>query len=189
LSHQNEADPVDYILMVATIEPRKNHETLLAAWEKMTAERLSSVKLVMVGKLGWHHDGILSKFRPWMERGDAFFLTDVPSADLRLLYKHARVTVCPSFGEGFDFAGVEAMKSGGPVIASDIPVHREIYSDAAEYFNPYSYEELCSAIVRVIDPAIPHRRNELIARGRTVSERYSFETILPQWVSFLKSLG
>ena len=75
---------------------------------------------------------------PWMERGDVFLVADVPSADLRLLYKHARATVCPSFGEGFDFSGVEAMKSGGAVVASDIAVHREIYADAAEYCNPYS---------------------------------------------------
>jgi len=118
---------------------------LLSAWEKLRAEAFPELKLIVVGKLGWHHKAIVKKYRPWMERGDAFLLEDVPAADLRLLYKHARATICPSFGEGFDFSGVEAMKSGGVVAASDIPVHREIYDDAVEYFNPYSTLDLSRA--------------------------------------------
>jgi glycosyltransferase involved in cell wall biosynthesis len=145
------------------------------------------LKLLVVGKLGWHHKPILRKFRPWMERGDVFLLEDVPSADLRLLYKHARATVCPSFGEGFDFSGVEAMKSGGAVVASDIEVHREIYTDAAEYFNPYGVDAAVAAIKNVIDPACFPRRDELIAEGARVSQRYAYEAILPKWEAFLKN--
>jgi glycosyltransferase involved in cell wall biosynthesis len=181
-------EPLDYLLIVSTIEPRKNHLTLLAAWETLRVERFPALKLVVVGKLGWHHKSIVKKFRPWMERGDAFLLEDVPSADLRLLYKHARATVCPSFGEGFDFSGVEAMKSGGAVVASDIPVHHEIYADAAEFFNPYGVDEAARAIENVIDPTRSARRHELIAKGALVSQRYAHEVILPQWEVFLKSL-
>jgi glycosyltransferase involved in cell wall biosynthesis len=114
---------------------------------------------------------------------------NVPSPDLRLLYKHARATICPSFGEGFDFSGVEAMKSGGAVIASDIAVHREIYADAAEYFNPYSVGDLARAIQDVIGPARSVRRDELVANGALVAQRYAYEVILPQWQSFLNSRG
>ena len=178
-------EPLDYLLMVSTIEPRKNHLGLLAAWEKLRAENFPTLKLLVVGKLGWHHKSIVKKIRPWMERGDVFLLEDVPSADLRLLYKHARATVCPSFGEGFDFAGVEAMKSGGVVAASDIPVHREIYADAAEYFNPYSIPDLSRAIVELIDPARSARRVELVAKGAVIARRYAYENILPKWQAFL----
>jgi len=45
----------------------------------------------------------------------------VPAEALRLLFRQAVVTVCPSVGEGFDFSGVEAMRCGGVVAASDIP--------------------------------------------------------------------
>ena len=181
-------EPFNYLLMVSTIEPRKNHETLLAAWEKLRAERFPNLKLLVVGKLGWHHTEIVDKFRPWMERGDSFFLTNVPSADLRMLYKYASATICPSFGEGFDFAGVEAMRSGGAVVASDIPVHREVYFDAAEYFNPYSVEDLVRGVECVIDPANELRRNDLITKGTSVSSRYTCDVILPQWESFLREL-
>jgi glycosyltransferase involved in cell wall biosynthesis len=180
-------EPLDYLLVVSTIEPRKNHLALLSAWERLRVERFPALKLLVVGKLGWHHKPIVRKFRPWMERGDVFLLEDVPSADLRLLYRHARATVCPSFGEGFDFSGVEAMKSGGAVVASNIAVHREIYADAAEFCNPYDIDDVSRAIQNVIDPAGTVRRDELVAKGAIVAERYAYEVILPKWKAFLGS--
>ena len=179
----------DYLLMVSTIEPRKNHLSLLSAWEQMRTEHFPNLKLVVVGMLGWNFESIVKKFKPWQERGELFMLEDVPSPELRLLYRHARATICPSFAEGFDFSGVEAMRCGGAVAASDIPVHREIYGDAAEFFSPYSVVDVAGAIRRVIDPALPARRQELIEVGAGVSARYLPETILPKWKEFLASLG
>ncbi len=179
--------PLDYLLIVSTIEPRKNHLALLAAWENLRVEKYPYLKIIVVGKLGWHNKEIVRKFRPWIERGDVFLLEDVPAADLRLLYKHARATVCPSFGEGFDFSGVEAMRCGGAVVASDIEVHREIYADAAEYCNPYSSGDVARAIINVIDNDNRQRREELIRKGAVVSKRYLFEAILPQWETFIRA--
>jgi hypothetical protein len=179
-------DKFDYLLVVSTIEPRKNHACLLSAWEKLRVESFPTLKLLMVGSLGWHHKPIVRKFRPWLERGDAFLLEDVLAEELRVLYAHARATVCPSFGEGFDFSGVEAMKCGSPVVASDIPVHREVYADAAEFFNPYSVDALSHAIQSVIDPAQSARREELAAKGAAVAERYAHDSILQKWQSFLR---
>jgi glycosyltransferase involved in cell wall biosynthesis len=180
-------EKLDYLLVVSTIEPRKNHLTLLSAWEKLRVERFASLKMLIVGSLGWHHKRIVRQFRPWLERGDAFLLEDVLSTELRVLYGHARATICPSFGEGFDFSGVEAMKSGSPVIASDIPVHREVYAEAAEFFNPYSVDALSFAIQSVIDPARSARRAELVVKGAAVAERYNHASILPKWHAFLQS--
>jgi hypothetical protein len=79
------------------------------------------------------------------------------------------------------------MKSGGAVVASDIAVHREVYADAAEYFNPYSAADAARAIQNVIDPAHAARRRELVEKGAIVSRRYDYEVILPQWEAFLRS--
>lgn len=181
------AKPFEFLLIVSSIEPRKNHLTLLEAWEQLRAERFPALKLVVVAGAGWQNGDVLRRFRPWMERGDVLLLKDVSSPNLRRLYEHARATICPSFGEGFDFSGVEAMQSGGAVIASDIPVHREVYADAADYFNPYAAGDLVRAITGVIEDANAVYRQELVQRGAVVARRYAPEAILLQWESFLRA--
>jgi glycosyltransferase involved in cell wall biosynthesis len=183
------SEPFEYLLMVSKIEPRKNHLALLSAWEALRSEGYPDLKLVIVGPVGKKQEAIIRRFHPWMERGMAFLLQDLTAAEMRLLYKHARTTVCPSLGEGFDFSGVEAMKSGGAVVASDIPTHREIYADAAEFFNAYSVQDLCRALRAVIDPASGARRERLVTRGAVVCQRYSEAVILPKWDAFLRALN
>ncbi len=178
-----------YLLVVGTIEPRKNHTRLLAAWDLLRAQTDSDLKLVVVGSLGWDCDLIMRGFRAGIDRGDAFFLNNVPAADLRVLYRHALVTVCPSLAEGFDYPGVEAMRSGGVVVASDIPVHREIYADAAEYFDPYSTTDLVDCLSRLLGTAGKALCEQLRHRGGTVSERYLPERILPEWHTFLERVS
>src|SRR5437588_1757060 len=181
--------PFRYLLPVATIEPRKNHARLLAAWEVLKAETDPDLKLVVVGGLGWDYALTLRGFRPWIERGQLFMLNAVPAPDLRVLYQHAAATVCPSLGEGFDFSGVESMRSGGVVIASGIAVHREVYRDAAVYFNPYSTASLVEAVKSVVHASDSTTVQEgLRLVGQEVSARYLPERILPQWQRFLAAV-
>jgi len=179
---------IDYLLMVSTLEPRKNHATLVEAWEQLRSNAFPALKLVCVGSLGWEHEAIVERMRLWVDRGEILLLAGVPADELRLLYRHARATVCPSFAEGFGYAGVEAMRCGGVVAASDIPVHREVYEGAAEYFSPYSALDAARAIARVIDADGAERRRQLLAAGSRVSARYLPDQVLPQWKKLLVSL-
>jgi len=146
-----------------------------------------TIKLVIVGDFGWDYKLLVKGLRTWIDQGELFMLNAVPAPDLRVLYRHAMATVCPSLAEGFDFSGVEAMRSGGVTIASHIPVHREVYEDAAEYFDPYSTASLVKALKKVLYDSDAHSVQEgLRARGREVSSRYLPENILPQWDRFLK---
>jgi glycosyltransferase involved in cell wall biosynthesis len=131
--------------------------------------------------MGWDFNRILDSMKPWQQRGDLFNLQFVPSPSLRLLYRYAAAVVCPSIAEGFDLSGIEAMLSGGAVVASDIKVHREIYADAADYFNPYSTLDQARAIQRVIDPNRIAYREELIKKGENHSPRYRRDAIAPLW--------
>jgi hypothetical protein len=176
----------DYLLMVSTLEPRKNHAALLDAWEMLRSRGHPALHLVCVGGMGWQHEDIIGRFRPWLARGGVHLLSDVPAADLRTLYRHARATVCPSFSEGFDYSGVEAMQCGGAVVASDIRVHRDVFGHAAEYFNPYSAPELAAALERVIGPPAAARRAALVADGAAVAARYRPQVVLPLWQAFLE---
>lgn len=179
-----------YLLMVSTIEPRKNHQTLVDAWELLRTGRFPRLHLVCVGGLGWEHEAIVRRFAPWLDRGGLHLLESVPSDDLRQLYRHAQATVCPSFGEGFDFSGVEAMASGGIVAASDIQVHRDIYGPAAEYFSAYSAIELAATLERMIEhsPSAHARRAELTRLGLAQAQLYTPARVVPQWQDFLQRL-
>jgi glycosyltransferase involved in cell wall biosynthesis len=175
-----------YLLMVSTLEPRKNHARLLDAWEILRDRVAPDLKLIFVGHIGWDFKTILDVCVPSVEQGGLFMLQGVPADGLRVLYRHALVTVCPSLGEGFDFSGVEAMRCGGIVAASDILVHREVYGDAAAYFDPYD----TSALVNCLESLIARedsqsRREALRAKGLEQSACYLPERIVPQWVDFI----
>lgn len=177
-----------YLLMVATIEPRKNHLALVDAWELLRSDGFAHLNLVLVGSFGWEHEAILQRFAPWLQRGGLHVLENVPAADLRLLYRHARATVCPSFGEGFDFPGIEAMRCGGVVAASDIPVHHGVFGDACEYFSPYDVVDLARSLRRLISEDSHARRELLIDEGQRVAEQYLPERVMPLWGVFLRTV-
>jgi len=178
-----------YLLMVSTVEPRKNHRRLLEAWEVLRDRVDKDLKLVFVGHIGWDYEDLLEGCETWIEQGGLFMLHNVPADALRVLYRHALVTVCPSVGEGFDFSGAEAMRCGGVVAASDIPVHREVYGEAAEYFDPYDTGSLVASLRGLIsDSGAEAVRETLRAVGQRQSELYLPERILPQWAAFLREV-
>lgn len=184
-----ENSSLSYLLIVSTIEPRKNHCRLIAAWKMICSKIDPSLKIVIVGNLGWDTQPIMSAMRTWIDQGSLFLLNNVPADELRLLYRHAKATICPSLAEGFDFSGIESMSSGGVVIASDIPVHREIYAHAAEYFCPYSTDSLVDALKKTLyDPHAHKRQISLREQGRKTAKRYLPNTILPKWKQFLTHL-
>lgn len=179
-----------YLLMVSTLEPRKNHARLLEAWEALRDRVDPDLKLVFVGHIGWDYRTILDACVPWVEQGGLFMLHSVPADALRVLYQQALVTVCPSVGEGFDFSGVEAMRCGGVVAASDIPVHREVYGEAAAYFDPYDTASTMDCLRSLIDGDEAFRRREALrTAGEKQSEQYLSERIVPKWVEFLQKVA
>jgi glycosyltransferase involved in cell wall biosynthesis len=123
-----------------------------------------------------------------MERGDLLYLQNVPIRDLRALYQNAAATVCPSLAEGFDYSGVEAMASGGVVVASDIPVHREVYGETALYFNPYCEEDASKALSTVLSEQHGRISEHMREAAWRLASLYRAEQILPKWSAFLQSL-
>jgi glycosyltransferase involved in cell wall biosynthesis len=149
--------PFDYLLTVNTLEPRKNFMNLLAAWGTLRASGFPNLKLIVVGERGWHSGNILKAFRPWIERAQLIQLEKVPASELRVLYRHASVTVCPSLAEGFGYSGQESLHSGGRVAASNIATHREIYGDAAVYFQPHDPIDIAKCLAGLLREPKPLR--------------------------------
>jgi glycosyltransferase involved in cell wall biosynthesis len=145
------------------------------------------VKLVLVGNVGWGAETVLERFKPWLARGNLILLSGVPADELRMLYRNAALTVCPSVAEGFDYSGVEAMCSGSVVLASDIPVHKEIYGEAADYFKTYDVHDLVGRLRFLLshEQAVLDQKSALRQKGQTISQKYQPASIMPKWNAFL----
>ncbi len=146
-----------FFLIVSTIEARKNHSLLLKLWRRMVDEMgTATPKLVIAGKRGWEAHmpiAILDRARdlaPYVYEAGA-----VPDEALHLLRRRARAVLMPSFVEGFGLPVTEALAVDTPVIASDIPVFREIASEACELLDPLDGPAWRKAICDYADARSP----------------------------------
>lgn len=127
-----------YFLCIATIEPRKNHLLLLNVWRRM-AEQLGdrAPRLILIGRRGWENENVIDILeRSVALRGHVIEHADVDDRLLVQLMAGARAVLLPSFAEGYGMPVAEALASGVPVIASDIPALREVGGDVPEYLDP-----------------------------------------------------
>ena len=175
-----------FLLVVSTLEPRKNHIRVIEAWQSLKAKADPTLRLVLVGNIGWDFEKILAATRPSIKAGELFLIHGLSGEALRCLYRAAAATICASVGEGFDFSGAKSMRCGGVVAASDIAVHREIYGDAAVYFDPYNTEELARVVRGLLyDKGADNLREDLRTKGGMQSAKYLPELILPKWRALL----
>jgi len=174
----------EYFLVVGSLEPRKNHLGVIAAWEQFRARSRADVKLVVVTSDGWNNKKEKEILRNHAARGNIFVLGDVPVSQLRALYSGALGTIAASFAEGFNLTGIESMKCATPVLASDIETHREIYGDGARFFDPYSPEELGRLMEDVHTMSSADRASATDTCAR-VASRYDLELIRSQWAATL----
>lgn len=105
-----------YVLLVATLEPRKGVDVLLDAWEALPAALRREYPLVMTGSSGWRNSALVTRLERLLARGDARHLGYVPAELLPTLYSGAAVFCYPSVYEGFGLPVLDAMSSGVPVI-------------------------------------------------------------------------
>jgi glycosyltransferase involved in cell wall biosynthesis len=135
-------------LVVGTIEPRKNHATILNVFDSLWADGIDT-QLVIFGRLGWRSDELARRIRAHPELGRRLIWFEAGSdAELDYAYRHASALIFASRCEGFGLPLVEAMQCGLPALASDIPVFREIGGDYPVYFDPDDAVSLRDAIRR-----------------------------------------
>lgn len=137
-------DPI--FACVGTLEPRKNQTYALDAFDKAWAMGIRA-RLVFVGRLGWMSDPVATRIRRHERYGrDLFLLTDADDAALKQIYERVNALIFPSRIEGFGLPLVEALQHGAPVIASDIPVFREIAREGV-VFTPLDDSAHCARLI------------------------------------------
>ena len=113
-------------------------------------------------------------------------LGTIPYDLLHHLYTACDLYVSAAYAETFAHPLVEAMASGLPVVASDLPVHHEICRDAALYFPPFSPGDLAKAVLEVINSS--EQRRKMSARGVEQSGRFSWARHVQELVALAQSI-
>lgn len=166
-----------YLLTVGTLEPRKNLEFLVAAFEHMTA---FDGELVIAGMRGWKYETILRRIAASPRAAAIRLLDYVPDADLPALYGGAEAFLFPSLYEGFGFPPLEAMACGTPVVASTGGALAEVLAGGGQLLAEFDPERWAAVTLAVVnDRAL---RQTWIDKGRRHAAQYRWqETARQTW--------
>jgi len=143
-----------FALMVGTLEPRKGHSDIIAAFDELW-KRGCTEKLVLVGRLGWQVDALRDLILAHPEYGaKLLWFNDIEDAELFQIYKACTGVIIASYGEGFGLPLIEALGHGKPVLARNLSVFR-MHEGKGAYFFPIgaSVQDLVGTIEKWLDAA------------------------------------
>jgi len=139
----------DYFLVVGNIEPRKNIDRLVDAYQAYADAHDKAAQLVIVGGDGWRNEVLLEKIKNLQEMGYDIYRPQqyVEDVDLPDLYSGARAVIHVALHEGFGLPPIQAQACGAAVIASNIPALHEILNDdGVVYVDPEKVDEIRDAL-------------------------------------------
>lgn len=149
----------DYFFYVGALEPRKNIERMLRAFD--TVRKSKNIQFVIVTKKGWKNQGIFRTIKELNLEHDIKILHDVALDELPSLYSGAKALVFASLYEGFGLPILEAMACGCPVITSKASCMPEVAGKAAILVNPENVDQIEKAMISVLDKKAADRLRTL----------------------------
>lgn len=162
-----------YFVYAGNAYLHKNLKRLIEAVVSLNKYCNQSVNLVIASSRGIFTQRLEKIIRDQKAAKYVKLLGFVPDEELFTLYKNSIGFVSPSLSEGFGLPGLEAMSSGTLVLASDIPVFKEIYQDNAIYFNPLDFSSIEKTMENVLEMD-QSLRTEKIEKGKVFVKRYSW---------------
>lgn len=162
-----------YLLWVSTIEPRKNGERLIRAFERAFVHERNSPHLVFAGQRGWLSDAVYAAAANSPLTGHIHFTGRLANDEISALYHGALAFVFPSLYEGFGLPVLEAMQAGVPVLTSNVSSMPEIVAEAGLLVDPTEVGAIAAGMRRLYDDQ--DLRTHLRAAGRERAARFSWE--------------
>jgi glycosyltransferase involved in cell wall biosynthesis len=175
----------EYILYSGAIQPRKNLEILIEAFEIFKQKTNSPVKLVLAGGRAWLWENIEKRAKISSFKADIIMPGKLKFGDLGDLMKGAGVYVFPSLYEGFGITLLEALAAGVPVIAANNSSLPEVGGNATAYFDAANSKELAKKIEQVLVDV--DLRNQMIKRGLEQIKNFSWEKCARETLDYLKN--
>ncbi|KKQ95690.1 MAG: glycosyl transferase, group 1 [Candidatus Woesebacteria bacterium GW2011_GWB1_43_14] len=163
-----------YFMYAGNVFPHKNIERALEAVSLIKTKEGKTPILLVITKESEFSKRLMSTAIRMRTEEFLKIISQVSDEELGTLMKNSLGFIFPSLSEGFGLPGLEAMSIGTLVLASDIPVFREIYKDNAIYFNPYDFSSIRGSMQTVIDMKEGDRKRR-ISEGKKFTKRYSWE--------------
>ena len=181
LQKLEETDGAVRILFVSHYNYYRNFETLLRAIPLLKERRPSRrIRLLLTCELvpgknpgSYRTEEASGLLQELQIAEDVVQLGAIPYPLLHHLYGSCDVYVTPAYTETFAHPLVEAMASGLPIVASDLPVHREITNEEALFFERFSPVDLADKVIRLLDS--PSLQSDLRERGLLQAKRFSWK--------------
>jgi len=169
-----------FVIYTGSLYPHKNVERLIQSIKLLNMPlNKPSITLIISCARSVFWERLKKKVRELGAEKFVNLMGFVPDGDLVGLYQEAEAFVFPTLSEGFGLPGLEAMAAGLPVVCSNIPVLREIYGEAAEYFNPLSTKDIAQKIKMVCSYDSNHQ-NKIIEKGLKQVKKYSWKEMVQQ---------
>lgn len=173
-----------YLLYVGALQPRKNLETLVEAFEKLKTNGDAEIQLVLAGAPAWKTEKLLEKIEKSQFKKDIILTGKVSFADLPVLYRQAEMFIFPSLYEGFGIPILEAWASETPVIVADNSSLSEIGGSAVLKFKSLDKDELLEKINILLKRDII--KKELVEKGKERVKNFSWEKCAEDTLDFIK---
>jgi glycosyltransferase involved in cell wall biosynthesis len=148
-----------YVLALGTIEPRKNHARLLAAFERIATTH-ADLCLAIVGGRGWRDSAFWRALGRSPVRDRVIVTGRHSDAAIGALLASCAMLAYPSIYEGFGLPILEAMAAGAPVVTSRTSSMIEVAGDAAVLVDPLDPKSIADGLLDALQ-----RRDELAAAG------------------------
>lgn len=176
---------VPFVLVVGTMESRKNIWRLAQAWQRLTREDgLDCPKLVFAGKPGWYNDDFNQLMQATGNLGGWVQFAARPSdAELAYLYENCLFTATVSLYEGWGLPIGESLAFGKTAVVADNSSMPEVGGDMVEYCDAQSISSIHAACRRLI--ADPDHRRALEQRIRDTRLR-SWDDVVADFVELLE---
>lgn len=173
--------PARYFLSVATIEPRKNIDTLLDAFVRVR-EEYSDIELIVAGGAGWKSSQSIQRMK---KQEGVQYIGYITAEQKQHLYENALGFVYPSVYEGFGFPPVEAQRAGTPVLVGQHSSLPEVLGDSAVYIDVLDSDSMYRGMSAVASDQ--EFRHAMVTKGEKNVQRFSWEHAARQVYAVLKN--
>lgn len=176
-----------YFIYTGNAYPHKNLDRLIKAIYNINKDANKLIKLKIITSRNVFYKRLVKIIEKYNSSEFIEIIGFVEDSELFKLYKNSVAFVFPSLSEGFGLPGIEAMREGTILLASDIPVFKEVYENNAIYFNPHDVNSIKNSLEKSLNMTFAEREGR-IKKGLEFVKKYSWHKMAIETLKIYESI-